>query len=129
MIRRSPTDLAEQLARRVHVDQLDKADEPYIGHCERVVAKLTDERAKTVAWLHDVLEDTKTSEAALRGHSTTTSSTRWSPSRIRRSSSKDEYYARVRANGLALQVKYADIHDNLDPSEDGEARRARQLIG
>ena len=27
----------------------------------------------------------------------------------------EDYYARVRDNDLALQVKLADIHDNLDP--------------
>ena len=27
----------------------------------------------------------------------------------------EEYYAQVRSNPLARQVKHADIHDNLDP--------------
>jgi len=108
-------ELAERLARRVHDGQVDKAGEPYVGHCDRVAAKLTNERAKTVAWLHDVLEDTEVSEADLRQQfdgetvDAVVALTNFD------GESKEDYYARVRANDLARQVKHADIHDNLDP--------------
>jgi (p)ppGpp synthase/HD superfamily hydrolase len=108
-------ELAEVLARRVHSGQVDKSGAPYVEHCRRVAAKLTDELAKVVAWLHDVLEDTDTSEAELRSQfgdeaiDAVVALTRIS------GEAPEEYYARVRANELALQVKLADIADNLDP--------------
>jgi len=107
--------LAERLARRVHEGQPDKAGLPYIEHPRRVVAKLAKPRARTVAWLHDVLEDSSTTESELRTQfddeivDAVVALTRigGEPS--------EAYYARVRANELALLVKFADIDDNLDP--------------
>jgi (p)ppGpp synthase/HD superfamily hydrolase len=106
---------AEAIARRLHADQVDKSGAPYTGHCERVASKLTQPTAKTVAWLHDVLEDTSLGEAALRSE--------FDPAVVDAvvaltridCESPDVYYARVRANELAKSVKLADIHDNLDP--------------
>jgi (p)ppGpp synthase/HD superfamily hydrolase len=48
---------AARLATRAHAGQVDQAGQPYIGHPERVAARLTTEEAKVVAWLHDVIED------------------------------------------------------------------------
>ena len=48
---------AEDIARMAHAEQVDKAGQPYIGHIERVAARVTSDEAKCVAWLHDVLED------------------------------------------------------------------------
>ena len=44
--------------------------------------------------------------------------------------SRDDHYLRVRSNPLALRVKLADIHDNLEPSRLAaldEATRQRLL--
>lgn len=41
---------------QAHVGQHDKAGEPYIRHCQRVADAVAGDKAKTVAWLHDVLE-------------------------------------------------------------------------
>jgi hypothetical protein len=57
---------AESLARRLHSEQFDKSGAPYSEHCRRVAAKLGETQSKTVAWLHDVLEDTEMDEGALR---------------------------------------------------------------
>jgi len=110
---------AESIARRVHEGQLDKAGLPYIDHPRRVAAKLATPDARTVAWLHDVLEDSPTTESELREQFTgeivdaVVALTRidGEPS--------EAYYARVRANELALLVKFADIDDNLDPQRPG----------
>lgn len=108
-------ELAEHFAIRAHKGQVDKSGVAYAEHCRRVARKLTDERAKAVAWLHDVLEDTDASEDELRPKfgdgivDAVVALTR------REDEAADDYYARVRGNDLARQVKLADIHDNLDP--------------
>lgn len=107
---------AEKLARRLHSGQFDKSGAPYAEHPRRVAAKLLDSESKTVAWLHDVLEDTEVDEAALRAEfdgpvvDAVVALTRI------QGEPAEAYYARVRRNALARQVKLADIHDNLDPS-------------
>jgi (p)ppGpp synthase/HD superfamily hydrolase len=114
---------ARDLAFHVHAGQTDKIGEPYVGHCERVAGKLDDNEAKTVALLHDVLEDREdydVSEADLRA--TYGERVARAVVLLTRTQGLDSatYYARIRANPLALQVKLADIHDNLEPR-----RRAR----
>lgn len=107
---------AESLARRLHSDQVDKSGATYSEHCRRVAAKLIDAQSKTVAWLHDVLEDTEVDEGALRAQfDAAIVDAVVALTRIKGEAS-EVYYARVRANALARQVKLADIHDNLDPS-------------
>lgn len=50
--------LAEDIARKAHAGQVDKSGKPYIGHIERVAARMTSDEARCVALMHDVLEDT-----------------------------------------------------------------------
>lgn len=94
--------LAESLARRVHAGDVDKAGVPYIEHPRRVAAKLTKPNARTVAWLHDVLEDTPTTESELRAQfdgevvDAVVALTRID------GEAPEAYYARVRANELGL---------------------------
>ncbi|HHE55940.1 MAG TPA: HD domain-containing protein, partial [Caldithrix abyssi] len=47
------------LALKAHAGQKDKADQPYILHPLRVMVQMEDSRAKIVALLHDVLEDSE----------------------------------------------------------------------
>jgi len=111
----SQTTRAQRLAEQLHVGQNDKVGIPYIEHCRRVAAKLNNGTAQTVAWLHDVLEDTMMVEAELRGQFD--AAVVDAVVALTRTASEDPavYYRRVRANTLARQVKLADIHDNLDP--------------
>jgi (p)ppGpp synthase/HD superfamily hydrolase len=133
---------AARLATRVHSGQVDQAGQPYIGHPERVAARLTTDEAKVVAWLHDVIEDGGLGmgdliAAGIPSHVATAV--------VAISRQPDEtpesYYKRVRANPLALEVKAADIADNTDPArlaaldEDTRERlvekyaAARRLLG
>ena len=57
---------AERIARRAHAGQVDIVGNDYIRHVERVVERVDAEDAKAVAWLHDVIEDTKVKEHDLR---------------------------------------------------------------
>lgn len=120
--------LAEEVAVAAHHGQVDKAGRNYIDHPRRVAAnaRVLTERAGlprdaadavvAAAWLHDVVEDTETSEATLRTGF---------PSEVvdavmavtkRSGESPEDYFARVRSNRNAVLVKTADLEDNTDPA-------------
>jgi (p)ppGpp synthase/HD superfamily hydrolase len=110
-------EMARQIAVRAHAGQTDKAGVAYITHPARVAARVAgDLDAEAVAWLHDVVEDTGRSVEELYAAGF--------PERVvgavdaisqRPDEEPDTYYARVAANPLALNVKYADLADNSDP--------------
>ena len=114
--------LAERIATEAHAGQTDKAGVPYITHPRRVASRLAgDDLAQATAWLHDVLEDTSTTSADLVSFGI--------PSEVVSALEAvtkgldelpEDYYARVRANPLALKVKLADIADNSDPARLGD---------
>ncbi|MDX6230901.1 MAG: hypothetical protein QOI76_4291, partial [Frankiales bacterium] len=72
--------------------------------------------AEAAAWLHDVLEDTRTTvtDLAAQGIPATVVAAVEALTRGN-GEAPDDYYARVAANPLALKVKRADIADNADP--------------
>lgn len=120
--------LAQRIAVAAHADQVDKVGRPYLEHVTRV-AEGVDGLDRAVAWLHDVVEDTPTTaddllaagvqpdvvaavEAISRGED----------------EEPDHYYARVRANAMALRVKTSDIADNSSAARQSdldEATRTR----
>lgn len=107
---------AAELASTAHAGQLDKSGAPYIDHPKRVAQKLAgDEQAMTVALLHDVLEDTGVTEEELRAAFDAQVVDAVVAITHPKHEPYDVYYQRVRANPLALRVKLADIHDNLEP--------------
>jgi (p)ppGpp synthase/HD superfamily hydrolase len=113
--------LAEHVAREAHgTDKNPHDGELYIKHVERVVAKLKRHGAcvdvVVVAWLHDVVEDTRTTISDLRQM--------YFPEHIlvavdaithRRGEPREDYYHRVGRNLLALNAKLSDMADNNDP--------------
>lgn len=108
---------AERIARQAHANQVDKSGRPYIGHIERVAARVASPKAKCVAWLHDVLEDTDVlPEAEMRrvfGDEITEgvlSVTR------REDESYEEFVRRAGANRLGREVKISDLIDNSNLS-------------
>jgi len=108
---------AARLACRAHRDQVDKAGAPYVDHPRRVAAAVAGGwAAETVAWLHDVVEDTGVTLADLRDQGFAEEVCRAVDAITRRRAEPpDDYYARVAADPLALQVKRADLADNSDP--------------
>jgi hypothetical protein len=113
--------LAARVSRAAHEGQMDKAGRDYYrAHVANVVARLViaghDDTVLAVGFLHDVLEDTATTEAELRA---------CFPAEVvdavvaltrRDAEHPDAYYARVRSNPLALCVKLdGDIPSNTDP--------------
>lgn len=111
---------AERLAARLHADDTDKAGAPYIGHLQRVAARVTlldgDEDTRVAAVLHDAVEDAKATLEELRAAGVSERALAMIDAVTRRDGeSYDEFVARAAAVEGADLVKYADMEDNLDP--------------
>lgn len=121
---------ARGIAYAAHFGQQDKIGLPYIEHVARVVAGagagvLADGfyegsrsvwEVETVAWLHDVVEDTDLTLRFLElvGMPATVVAAVDAITH-RKSEPRDSYYVRVRSNWLAHRVKLADVADNSAP--------------
>lgn len=102
-------------AAEAHMGQRDKGGQPYILHPIRVMLQCRSEEERTVAMLHDILEDTPlgASELTEAGFPAGVVEAVCCLTRGR-----DEDYAvyieRVCGNRLAARVKLADLADNMD---------------
>lgn len=113
-----------------HFGQVDKAGKPYYEHPKRVADSIMAEynfdiindeckifalKCSTVAYLHDVLEDTKCTEEYLRSHGIPDDVIDGIKSVTR---NKDESYGdfvkRAAQNPFGKIVKLHDLEDNLD---------------
>lgn len=115
--------LAEAIARWAHHGQFDKNGYDYIDHPKAVFYRVFaddqwDYDGQIVAWLHDVVEDTPaTLDDLMRffplyiieAVKAITFRVQWS------NETRDEYYARVKINPIALRVKKHDIAHNTSP--------------
>ena len=113
--------LAYHMAVVAHEGQSRKGTgEPYIRHVERVADSVQGWEAKTVAYLHDLVEDTPVTFAALLQFfprhivdavATLTRDPKGAPDR----ETYREFIERCATSGdeLALEVKEADVRDNL----------------
>ncbi|MDO4239571.1 HD domain-containing protein [Micrococcus sp.] len=128
---------AEAIARRAHEGQVDKAGSPYIHHPERVVGYVARhaapgwlDQARAVAWLHDVVEDTGVTLADLRAQFPAEVVAAVDAMTRRPGEGPYAYYARVRADPIALAVKHADLDDNTDSARLAllDAATAERLI-
>lgn len=107
---------AAQLARVAHEGQVDKVGQAYLEHPARVAARVRgDDVLETVAWLHDVVEDTGVGLDELREAFPAVVVDAVDALTKRPDESRDAYYARARRDPIALRVKLADIDDNSDP--------------
>ena len=95
----------------------DKGGQPYILHCLRVIDNLhtKDEELKTIAVLHDVLEDTKITADDLRfiGFKNRVVSALELLTHVE-NLSYDDYIKAISFNEDARLVKLADLKDNSD---------------
>ena len=108
---------AISIASLAHEGQLDKAGEPYILHPLRVMMKLKDEKQRIVAVLHDVIEDTGVTDMNLiiQGLEIDLINVILTLTR-NKNESYDEYIDRISKDEFAIQVKLADLEDNMDMS-------------
>lgn len=103
------------LAANGHMGQLDKGGQPYILHPVRVMLRCKTIEEKTVAMLHDLLEDTVYTAEDLRQEGF--------PEKIiaavvcltkAEGEIYTDYIERICENQLAARVKLADLMDNMD---------------
>ena len=103
------------LAAKGHMGQLDKGGHPYILHPVRVMLQCRTIEEKTVAMLHDLLEDTAYTEGDLREEGF--------PEEViaavvcltkKEGEEYTAYVERICLNKLAARVKLADLTDNMD---------------
>ena len=102
-----------------HKGQTRRNGDPYIIHPIRVSQEVAGDEMKTMALLHDILEDTDTTMeeiGELFGHQIAFNI--WSLTHSKKESYED-YIARVKIDPRTTAVKIADIVDNLmdSPSE------------
>lgn len=103
------------LAAQAHKGQYDLAGAPYICHPMRVALAQSDERARIVAILHDVIEDTTITYEGLSAAGFDDEIISAVEALTKRSGEKRiDAAARAKANPLALQVKLADVADNMN---------------
>jgi (p)ppGpp synthase/HD superfamily hydrolase len=116
-----PSHVARTLAMEAHQGQVDKVGQPYIGHPARIAMAVRAEgyadEVEAVAWLHDVVEDTDVSLDLLRSLGFSGAVVEAVDAISKRKGEKFEaYYERVKANPMALVVKWHDVADNADPA-------------
>lgn len=125
-------ELAERIARRRHAGQVDKGGHPYIGHPMRVAARVATPVEKTVAWLHDTVEDTGYTGDMMRADGFDEQAIEAVLLLTHKPHEPYmEYVRRLAANPIARQVKLADLADNMNidrlpaGERDSEATRRR----
>lgn len=105
---------AKGIALEAHAGQKDKGGAPYFGHVERVAINFPhDPICQTVAYLHDVIEDTDYSLHDLDFPSDVIEAVQ--AITRRETETYAEFITRVSSNRIAKQVKIADLRDNLNP--------------
>ena len=108
---------AVAIAAEAHSGQVDKAGAPYILHPLRLMFAVGTLEERIVAVLHDVIEDSDWTAAALQeeGFSDEVLAALDAVTR-RESESYDEFVARAGRDPVARVVKLADLRDNSDLS-------------
>lgn len=115
---------AEAVARERHAGQVDKGGHPYIDHPKRVASIVPTDLEKTVAWLHDTVEDTGYTEVMMRSDGFSDEVVEAVMAITHRPHEPYmEYIDRVFRNRVARSVKISDIIDNMDMSRLSEAER------
>lgn len=108
---------ALEIAIKAHYGQVDKGLHPYILHPVRVSSNCQTIESRTIALLHDVIEDTDYRAEELISEGI--------PKHIvekvevltrKKGETYNEYIDRIAQDNLAREVKIADLKDNLDLS-------------
>lgn len=117
-------ELAVAVAAKGHRGQTDKYRQPYILHVLGVMGRCRTIEEKTVALLHDVVEDGHTTFAALRRKGFSERILEAVERLTRRPGERyDDFVERIAPDPLARAVKLADLEDNMD------VRRSNRAMG
>ncbi len=108
---------AYDIAKSAHLGQFDKAGVEYIKHPETVASFVTTDEEKAVAYLHDVIEDTRLTLSDIENKG-------FSKEILvaidvltkKKGQSYQSYLETVKKNELARVVKLADLKHNSDLS-------------
>lgn len=109
----TPLSEAISIAVKAHDGQVDKAGQPYILHCLRVMLAMSTDEDRIVAVLHDVVEDTDLTLDDLRGFGPEAVEALDALTRRKRELYL-AYIERLSANPQAVRVKMIDLDDNSD---------------
>lgn len=111
-------ELAKQLAKVYHKGQVDKAGVDYFtGHISTVVNGVNTDEEKTVAYLHDIIEDTKLTQEDLLYLGFPEKVVNAVVALTKDKKVKyEEYLKGVKQNELAKIVKLSDLSNNMDLS-------------
>jgi hypothetical protein len=124
--------LADALASVVHAGQVRKGQgEPYYNHVSRVAGRVDGWRAKTIAYLHDVIEDTPVTAEGLidMGFPPTLVLDVVSLSRSGGETYSDFISRTIERGSLdALRVKLSDLQDNLTDPWASETKLATRYL-
>lgn len=109
---------AKIFAQKIHEQQFDKAGQPYISHLQFVASLVAMESDEVVAtaWLHDSVEDTKTSLADISALFGAVVADSVNAITKRQGEDYQDYLVRVKSNNIARKVKIADLTHNMDLS-------------
>jgi hypothetical protein len=121
---------AALIAAEAHLGQLDEAGAPYIYHPMQLAMATADHDERTVALLHDVVEDTSWTLDALAREGYGEPILRALDALTRRSDERyEDFIARIAHDRLATRVKLLDLAHNSDlsrlPGPPSEADLAR----
>jgi (p)ppGpp synthase/HD superfamily hydrolase len=123
--------IAERIASEAHDSDVDRAGAPYIEHPRRVASRFSAPRLRAAALLHDVIEDTEWTAAALRDEGIPGDVIEIVEAlTMREGEAYGDAVRRAADHPEARQVKIADVADNLDPDrlallDEAEAERLR----
>lgn len=111
---------ARDLAALLHAGQVDKAGRPYLGHLQRVAARVLackgGDSALIAAYLHDAIEDGKATAGQLEDAGVPGRALEIVQLLTRKPSQPYAgYLAAIKADPDALLVKLCDIEDNSNP--------------
>lgn len=105
------------LAAALHAGQFDKAGEPYILHCLKVMhyLKSDDEELNCIAVLHDIFEDTNCTQGNLFELGMTQRIVDGVFAMTKMADlTQEQYLGQIKRNNDAIRVKMADLRHNSD---------------
>lgn len=118
---------SKKIAEKAHSGQIRKLGQdkgkPYIIHPQRVASKFDNHVLASIAFLHDILEDTEITEEDLKQegipfyviNAVKTLTRKYDESYL-------DFILRTKKDILTVQVKIADIEDNLSSLQDGSLK-------
>lgn len=102
-------------AAALHAGQVDKSGKPYIFHPVRVASTFTDDTERTIAVLHDVMEDCGVTRDDLEKEFSAEVADAVATLTRQHTETYLEFIQRVSLDPVAREIKIADILDNLRP--------------